>query len=79
MVNFLLLFLYIFWIPSQKHKEFSLYWPQKSLFPREIEHLEAPRTSSPGKTRPSVRTPHQRETACARGRDPELQDEEQQQ
>lgn len=63
MVNLLLLFLYGFWHPSQKHQEFSLYWPQKSLFPREIEYVEAPSTSSPGRNRPSVLTAQQRETA----------------
>lgn len=76
MVNFLLLFLCIFWRPSQKHQELSLYWPQKSLFPRETEHAEAP---SPGRDRPSVLTAHQRETACARGHDSQPKDEEQQQ
>ena len=65
--------IYIFGLPSQKHKKFSLYQPCKSCFPKEIQHLETPRVFNPGKNNSSILTTHQRETALSPGLDSQAQ------
>lgn len=65
--------MYIFGLPSQKHKKFSLYQPCKSSFPREIQHLETPGFSTLAKTTPAS-SPHIKERQpCSPGLDSQAQ------